>query len=835
MMTGTRWQDFVGSNSAAIFLSFWLVPLLSGLGQQPGDVDRSFDPGPSVYAVYALAMQPDGKCVIGGSFSTVSGGLRAGMARLDAEGNADPTFGQGLAGADSQIDCVAIQEDGKILIGGRFSAVNGVARGRIARLNSDGTVDTAFGNGLAGADNYVCAVAVQRDGRILIGGYFKKINGVPCEGFARVNADGTLDPAFASISAFSFISSIAVQSDDKILVGGVATVNGVPVSNAIARLNPDGTPDSAFNGQSEAHGFATAIAVQGDGKIVLAGFFRAANGATLPLVIRLNADGTLDSNFANGLVGPDDDVSAVALDNDGRIFLGGFFTHVHGVVCNRVARLNPDGTLDSTFATGLVLADDRVYCLGVQMDGKPVFGGWFGAVNGTARDRLARLNCDGALDPAFGNHRSGLDDYVSSMAVQNDGKIVIGGVFTHVAGAVRNYVARLNLDGSLDITFGDGPAGPNGDIRSVATQSDGKVIIGGNFTAINGIAKYYLARLNADGALDSTFGNGLAGPNKMVVQVAVQSDGKILLAGRFTTVNKVGQTSIARLKSDGSLDSTFANSLTGSNNFIYALALQSDGKILLGGSFLTISGPGYKSIARLEADGTLDSGFGAGQASPYSTVNALAPQPDGKTVIGGSFTTINGVTQVGIARLNADGTVDNSFSANLGDSKNFAVQALAVQTDGKILAGGFFTNLNGVAVDGFARLNADGTLDSAFVASVQGPLCDRPFVTALALQNDGRILLAGDFAGVDWQPRRYLARLWDRVPAGHLTLTRLPDRTVQVAADSPYSLPFRIEGSTDLMEWQTLTNLPKSPATIEWRDPDALNSPHRYYRGVWTP
>jgi uncharacterized delta-60 repeat protein len=186
------------------------------------------------------------------------------------------------------------------------------------------------------------------------------------------------------------------------------------------------------------------------------------------------------------------------------------------------------------------------------------------------------------------------------MAVQSDGRVLIGGYFTKVNGVARTNLARLNSDGSLDSSFLSGLAGPDAGVWSIALQGDGKILIGGYFINVNGVTRSYLARLNPDGSFDSSFLNGLAGPDYDVLSITFQSDGKVLIGGGFGSVNGRGQSGVARLNPDGSLDSSFAPQLGGElNDQFSSLAVQTDGKILVGGSFGYVNGIPCRNIVRL--------------------------------------------------------------------------------------------------------------------------------------------------------------------------------------------------------------------------------------------
>jgi uncharacterized delta-60 repeat protein len=227
--------------------------------------------------------------------------------------------------------------------------------------------------------------------------------------------------------------------------------------------------------------------------------------------------------------------------------MAGDFTSVNGASRNYLARLNSDGSLDSTFLNGMSGADTALFCLALQTDGKIVIGGWFNSFNGIGHMHLARLNSDGSVDTSFLNGVAGPLGRVWSIAVQTNSQIVIGGDFTSVNGVLRNHLARLNSNGNLDFSFLNSGVGVSDDVWSIALQPDGKILVGGEFTSLLGTDHNCLARLNPDGTLDGSFLNGQYGPNDVVRSLSLQSDGKLLLGGQFTEVNDVPLNFVARL------------------------------------------------------------------------------------------------------------------------------------------------------------------------------------------------------------------------------------------------------------------------------------------------
>ncbi len=326
---------------------------------------------------------------------------------------------------------------------------------------------------------------------------------------------------------------------------------------------------------------------------------------------------------------------------------------------------------------------------------------------------------------------------VYSLAVQSDGKIVVGGEFTRIGGVTKNYIARLNSDGTLDASFNPSA---NSQVSSIALQSDGKILVGGSFASIGGVTRNHMARLNPDGTIDASFDPNA---NSQVSSIAVQSDGKILVGGWFTRIGGVTRNYITRLNPDGTPDTTFP---AYASNYVFSIAVQSDGKILVGGSFMDMSSQGRSYFARLNPNGTLDTSF---DTKANNAVECITVQPDGKILAGGWFTRIGGQGRNYIARLNADGSLDTSFDP----SANSAVYSTALQPDGKIFAGGAFTSMGGLTRNHMAKLNPGGSLDITFAPDVNG------WIYSMAVQPDGKILAGGGFTSISGVIRNFIARL----------------------------------------------------------------------------
>ncbi|MBX3734713.1 MAG: hypothetical protein KF791_19225 [Verrucomicrobiae bacterium] len=363
-----------------------------------------------------------------------------------------------------------IRGDGKLLVWGSFSRLGGHERTGIAQLNADGTVDESF-----------------QPPEILLG--HRRLAG--------------LGAALVSFNANAKIASVGVQPDGKLLlVGSFSRVNGQP-RTTLVRLQPDGRVDESFGPGLRFDGAVISLVIQPDGRIVVGGTFERINGERRPFIARLLPDGSVDPSFQpNG--GPTSDwtviIQTFALQADGKILLGGFFKQVDGKPMLNLARLNPDGTFDPTFKlrTG---AAGPVWRIRQQPDGKIVVGGVFDTLGGRASKKLARLNADGSNDLTFRPPNPNAD--VNDFVCLPDGRLLVSGSFTTIASQDRRFLTLLNADGTLDSSFdlGTGPDRFLGrevglDSEATALLADGTLYLSGPFQRVNGLHAPSLVRLN---------------------------------------------------------------------------------------------------------------------------------------------------------------------------------------------------------------------------------------------------------------------------------------------------------------------------------------------------
>ncbi|MEW5675551.1 hypothetical protein ABGT15_04500 [Flavobacterium enshiense] len=382
---------------------------------------------------------------------------------------------------------------------------------------------------------------------------------------------------------------------------------------------------------------------------------------------------------------------------------------------NRICKINAIGnTLDTSFnvGTGFNSGGVTIMAAAIQSDGKVLVGGNFTTYNGTTTNRLVRLNTNGSIDTSF-NIGTGFNNYVWAIAIQTDGKIIVGGFYSSVNGTSKGSIVRLNANGSIDTSFNSGGSGFNEGVHWIHILPDGKMLVAGQFTNYNGTAKRGLVKLNSNGSIDTsfnsggtnfglTFGNAGAGNLR---EVKLQSDGKIICAGYFDSYNGTTVRGICRLNTNGTLDTSFNSGGAGitSNGtqaaLVRSVAILPDDKIIMAGDFHYFNGTASEYIAKCNADGSIDSSFNVGSSGFIgSTTNRIGLMPDNTLFISGNFIKYNGYDRGHIVRIDEDGTyIPDNLSFNnytnfvlvkdadevfiLGEFSNATTSALSTSTE----------------------------------------------------------------------------------------------------------------------------------------------------------
>jgi uncharacterized delta-60 repeat protein len=736
-----------------------------------------------------------------------------------AAGDLDFTFAGtgtarlGFGGGQDFGQAVAVQADGKVVVAG-YTGLSSFFGTKVAlvRYITNNVLDPSFGDGgkvftavspNTNASPGIAAVKIQQDGKIVIvGTLYDDTNSYAM--LVRYNAEGSLDGTFGAagivtniFGSFARANAMAIQSDGKIVIAGESDLDFL-----VARYRTNGTLDSSFgaggivitdaNGDAAAYG----VALQADGKIVAAG-----TGGFDLAVIRYTATGALDSSFGlahTGKVfthlgdsGTLSSANAVAIEPGDnvqtldRIVIAGSTEAIGPWNKYVVARYKLDGTLDAALnGTGVVIdsfnANNNLgSCLLIQGTGteprKIIVAGSFDT-GGFFDDDIGviRFNDNGALDSTFGfggrlviSYGTNLDE-ANGMAFVGTNKFLVVGSTTINDGNSDFSIARYNLsDGSPDSTFDDDGklsqevTDRTSQANATAIQADGKIVLAGS--ADNGRNNsFVLSRFNADGTLDMSFARfgkaivDFGGTNASANAVAIQPDGKIIAAGACGD-----DFAVVRFGTNGTLDANFNGNgivrtpLAAGRNSAVGIALQPDGKIVLGGSTYNGTDDDF-AVLRYTTNGVLDTSF-AGTGKVIAAIDtgedqahAIKIQADGKIVVAGAAVISGTEVDIAAIRFNTNGTVDGSFglfgrtavSVGSGGTIGFS---LAIQPDGKLVIAGL--TINGMNGDmAVVRLGTNGMPDTTFngtgkVTTSIGLGVD--YATCLALQPDGKIMVGG--------------------------------------------------------------------------------------------
>lgn len=719
-------------------------------------------------AVNGVLALPDGKVMVFGDWVSVNGIAAWGIVRLNADGSLDSSFHLTSELIVDKIFAIAVQTDGKILIGGQITWYGSTAsRNYLFRLNTDGSWDNSlnaggyvYGSSTYGLNGIVRSILVEPGGKIVVGGDFT----LPHNHISRLEADGTVDPTFDPGSgANDLVTHVARQSSGHIIIGGDFTTVGGLAKSGIARLTPVGAVDATAFGTGVSGGSLKALAVQSDNRVLIGGGFNMVNGADASRMARFTDSGELETSFAPFIRGHLEEVTSL-LPIAGHIIVGGWdpVMYFNGKPTDHnatVYALNIDGSFVSYVPFAGKPTD--VWGLASRSDGTVVAVGSF-IRRDDPSDTLTYAGIGLLSGPLFQLNQAyrpiagGIPD-VRSLAVQADGRILVGGDFYLVNGVLKSKLARLNTDGSLDASLTP-PITIGGAINSVLSRSDGKIIIGGSFYQVDNVEYRDVALLGPSGIVEA----GAYVWN--ATALAWYPDEKIIVG----SANSPG---VHRLNTNMSVDGTF-NPGSGISNAqqpdyefdrVNTVAVQPDGKILVGGSFSTFSGEVRQNIVRLNDNGSLDSGFKSPTFTVYnfrSEIFSIAVQKDGKLLIAGRFSTVGGINSPTIARLNTDGTVDTGFVTPFIDQGSSAY-SVHVQPDGRILVGGSLQLIEGNMIyNGIVRLHPTGARDKAFNSSAVGTI--KSMLGHSPSANVYNIFAGGAFREIDAAPRFGVAKLDDR-------------------------------------------------------------------------
>lgn len=603
----------------------------------------------------------------------------------------------------------------------------------------------------------VRAIVRQPDGGIVVGGRFDWVDGVPRGNLARLLPDGSLDAEW-NPPTNGLVRAIAVDAGGTVYVGGDFTSVGAASRFCLAKLSGTGVGAVDANWSPAASFGVMALAVADD-TVYVGGSFSQVAGRARSYVAKLSAtSGAVDETWNPAA---DSYVSTLAIGADGYVYAGGYFGNIGGQPRGHVARLAAGGT-GAADAAWNPFADGSVSALGFAADGSVYAGGSFSNIGGQQRHGIAKLSASGA-GAADADWNPAADDAVETLVVDAAGAVYAGGNFGNIGDQPRSHVARLSGSGT---GAADENWNPSADsyVLALAFGNDGGILAGGEFTAIGGQARQALAQLDATGAAGAATDAEQVGS---VFALARQPDGGVIVGGSFAHASGVQRDNLLRLNADGTLDTQWDPA---PDRQVRALAVDADGSVYVGGQFYNIGGQSRQAIAKVSG-----SGLGVADATwnpaADTDVYALALAADGAVYAAGAFSGIGGKPRNRIAKL--DGAGSGAADATWNPSASGGnVEALAVDGDGSVYAGGRFTGIGAQPRNYLAKLAGSGTgaADATWNPTATGA------VTALAL-GDGAVYAGGEFTNIGGQSRRYLARLsgsgtgaadatWDPSPNG---------------------------------------------------------------------
>lgn len=695
----------------------------------------------------------------------------------------DPKFSprvESAAYVGKMVHYVKALPDGKTLVLGYFSSYNRIPVGRLVRLNQDGSLDQTFHNRTITStqpSGDTASIVVQADGKILITSLDIIANGAAQKPLIRLDSDGTLDTTF-NFALNSAVSDLTIDSLGRVVVAGQFTTPQGP--RRVVRLAENGAIDTSFDFTLAGVNNPVVIAAQGDRIII---------GASNSRIYRLNENGTEDTSFAP-LTTAGSSVRSLIVQSDNKVLY----------VTDRLRRLQPNGGNDGSFQPVNLQGGD----IKLTGDGKIV---------GQSSSTLRRYLPNGAVDSSF---RAYTPMLMSCFEVQANGAVLVGDETNqnNATFSPNNFV-RSTPAGSPDPGFNPGGLGFQnilpGSIRAIETQPNGKILLGGTFDVINNVPSIKLARLESDSAIDMTFKINTSGTGnhfsalRDIYQIRVQSDGKIVVSGSFDyLLNGIAKRNLVRLNTDGSIDTSFtlAHSmpdyseivLAGRNQFV----IQSDGKIVVGtskNSSSEVSGP-----VRLNTDGSIDTSFSPtlNNQSLQMFIDDLAIQADGKIVVSGSHRTVSVPFKSFVARLNGDGSTDQTFSS--AQESGRLRSKIALLSDGSVLAA---RHSDGAGPGKLVKLNSNGSPDANFSMLT----LDDGVINTLTVHPDGNIFVGGIFTlKIDGQPAGNLLQL---SPDGYFesTVYDLDEEVLSLVMDNSRRVlvggRFNVIGANGAGEWRS--------------------------------
>lgn len=550
---------------------------------------------------------------------------------------------------------------------------------------------------------------------------------------------------FNRFSAFQRITLLLCFLFANCIFCEIKAQNGVDTN--FGRIATSSLDSSRFND------YVTDIVPVSNNKTIVVGNFSSYNGVIAKGILRFTEEMTLDNSFYSA-TGFNNVVHKAAIQTDGKVIAVGEFSSFSAQPRNGIVRLNPDGDIDLTFSIGTGF-DDVVYDVSIQSDGKIIAVGQFDSYNGNPCGRVARLNADGSFDATF-NCTPGFSGGPRILQIDSNDRLTIAGFFSSYNGQDSNNIIRLTTDGSWDSEFNVG-SGFSSSIQAMEFDVNGKLLVAGPFTSYNNDLVKGIVRLTDTGDMDASFvtGEGLvAGVGVAPGQIhsmSPTSDGGVIILGEFSSYQGIPVAGITKIHMDGSLDMNFRKSsgFTASGTYpdAYDCLMMPNGTYMIGGRFTEVSDVKRNHIAVMDANGYITDDMNLHWGfNTSAVVHCSMMRGDDRLLIGGTFTHFNSRKYAGLIQLTLEGAIDTSFIKYPIISSGM-VRSFALQPGGELIIAGTFTQVQGQNQAGIARLDVNGNLDPTL--SVGEGVGFSGTIKNIVVQPSGKIVMAGDFTSYD--------------------------------------------------------------------------------------
>jgi len=743
-----------------------LFPVL-GNAQQFGSIDTSFNIGAGPQNLYgggaestvnSIKLAPDGNLIIGGVFLRYNNVDKQLLVKITEQGAVVPGFNLPTSNQLSygntleQVYEVEPLENGKVLAKGYLSRSLGstINNGsdRLFVLNSNGTLDAAFTIN-AFADRQNSTIEIAPNGKPIVYSYALK----------QLNPNGTVDVTFNTNLPQGYrVSVFKVLEDGKILVGGnLTTASGVE-EHKIYRLLENGRIDSTFSLSARANGDITTLTSLGSRKIIIGGSFTSYNGLAVNKLVRLHSDGSFDNTFvATGSFGGE--IKAIAELEDGSLLIG---SSANQMDASALVKLDENGSINTSF-TGRVKSyyGNYVFINDILQlpSGKIVIGGFFHSINGIRANNIGMINPDGSTDLAFNQIKTITPNISKVMKEPNTGKWIVAGSFDTFNGHITFGIARLLANGAVDTSFRHIPNHISSlytyeSINALAADGSGNIYFTAKGKPQVGVLPYnytfnYSAALLPNGDLDenSRFSITPDRPGGVSATAIVNTTNNSLI---------LAGSELSLFNITGNIFTSYSSGFA-TNGTIAVAQGDFNNMLLLGGDFTTAGGSPNNGLVRLTANREFDTSFSSA-AGANGTVKVILPLQNGDYIVGGNFDYYAGIQRRGLAKVANSGAFIESFNANAGFQAPGVLPAELnaglLLPNNLYLVAGNFTQFNGNVANRIVCLDENGNL----VPSFQVTGADNT-IHSIAQDAYGGILLSGDFTTFNGQPAFKLVKI----------------------------------------------------------------------------